>query len=460
MKRTYKVNEIASKIGKTRAAVMEWSNHFREFLPTIVVGRSIRYTEEAIEIFQIISKMKDDNKPLKLIREHLQDMRQKVYISLHKEEKPLLPTPTIMPDSNLPHGVNKSTFPPIEIKSNLLLSHETMELRNMVHLLTQKIEAHKASGNVKDHIDDLNQKVGVSSTAGGRFLSPIKDNSNSQFIQLTNEVTELRNIVHVLTERVTELFEQDISSEVASTIELLNRQFEGVSVEVTGLRNVIQIIQQKVTKVSEQDLKGEMLTAVTELLNQRYEGVSEDVNELRNMNLHTQKVTDKRYDAISEEVTELRSVIQMLAQKVTEVSEQDLKGEMLTTVTELLNQRYEGVSEHVNELRNMNLHTQEVADKRYDAISEEVTELRSVIQILAQKVGEMVEQDVSGEMHVREESLNRRMQNISEEVAGLGNLIQTTELLSRRYNDISEQLRTQQLLLDKIAKFLGYQVIK
>ena len=36
-----------------------------------------------------------------------------------------------------------------------------------------------------------------------------------------------------------------------------------------------------------------------------------------------------------------------LQQKVTEVSDRDLKGEVIAATTELLNQRYEGVSEDV-----------------------------------------------------------------------------------------------------------------
>ncbi len=118
MKRTYKITEIAGKIGKTRAAVVEWSNYFREFLPTKAVGGSLRYTEEAIEIFEIISKMSDANKSLKFIKEHLQEMRQKAIIALN-DEKTSPPTPTIVPSSNLPPSVNNL---------NLTSSYEQLQL--------------------------------------------------------------------------------------------------------------------------------------------------------------------------------------------------------------------------------------------------------------------------------------------------------------------------------------------
>lgn len=50
---------------------------------------------------------------------------------------------------------------------------------------------------------------------------------------------------------------------------------------------------------------------------------------------------------MSAEVTELRNVIQLLAQKINDDLEQDLRGEM-TATAELLNKRYDRLSEHIN----------------------------------------------------------------------------------------------------------------
>ncbi|MDF2647730.1 MAG: hypothetical protein K0Q73_3535, partial [Paenibacillus sp.] len=183
-----------------------------------------------------------------------------------------------------------------------------------------------------------------------------------------------------------------------------------------------QTVQQKVTEVSEQDLRGEILTATTELLNQRYEGFSEDVKNLRNeIHLKVQKVT------------ELQSVIQTVQQKVTEVSEQDLKGEILTVTTELLNQRYEGVSEDVKNLRN-EIHLK----------AQKVTELQNVIQTVQQKVTEVSEQDPTQKVSERLELEIR------------SEMLATAESLNNRYDDISQQLTSQQRLLEKISKMLGF----
>ncbi|UUZ86394.1 MerR family transcriptional regulator [Paenibacillus sp. P26] len=90
-KRTYKLTEIAGKLGITRSTLADWSNQFREFLPTITIGDSLRYTEEAIEIFEIISKMKHSHKSLSHIKDHLKDMRNKELAAVKEEEKPAAP---------------------------------------------------------------------------------------------------------------------------------------------------------------------------------------------------------------------------------------------------------------------------------------------------------------------------------------------------------------------------------
>ncbi|NQX70063.1 hypothetical protein HQN90_28405 [Paenibacillus alba] len=552
MKRTYKFTEIAGKIGKPRAAVMEWSNDFREFLPTKAIGGSLRYTEEAIEIFEIIAKLSDANKPLKWIKEHLREMRQKAANALH-DEKPLSPIPTVVPDSNLSPSADHSISPPVMNNSNLQLSKETVELSHMVQLLVQKIEANKSPMNGMGKVDDLNQKVGISSLASGGRLLPMLDQSMAQFAQLSNEVaelsniietlkskvievsglseevTELRNVIQILTHHIVNLFEQDTSSEVAATLAFLHREIEGAAVEVQGLKNVIETVQQKVVEVSERDLRGEILASTTELLNQRHESISMEIRNLHKGNyLHTQKVT------------ELQNVIEMVQQKVVEVSERDLRGEILASTTELLNQRHESISMEIRNLHKGNhLHTQKVTElqnvietvqqkvvevserdlrgeilasttellnQRHESIAMEirnlhkgnylhtqkVTELQNVIEMVQQKVVEVSERDLRGEILTSTtELVNQRYESISMEIRNLhkGNhlhtqkvtelqnvvetvqqkvaevserdlrgeiLASTTELVNQRYDEMSQQLISQQRLLDKIAKILGF----
>ncbi len=61
--------------------------------------------------------------------------------------------------------------------------------------------------------------------------------------------------------------------------------------------------------------------------------------------LTTLELLNRQIEGVSTEVTGLQNVIHIVQQKVTEASDQDLKGEILTAATELLNQRYKVVSD-------------------------------------------------------------------------------------------------------------------
>jgi DNA helicase TIP49 (TBP-interacting protein) len=86
-KTTYKLTEIAHKLRKMRTTVTDWSNQYREYLPTIVVNGSLRYTVEALGIFEIISKMRDANKTMKHIKDHLEEIRHTAVIEISENEK-------------------------------------------------------------------------------------------------------------------------------------------------------------------------------------------------------------------------------------------------------------------------------------------------------------------------------------------------------------------------------------
>lgn len=423
MKRSYKLTEIAGKIGKTRASVVEWSNHFREFLPIVAINGSLRYTEEAIEMFQAIAKMKDANKPLKFIKEQLQDMCDKDALPISKEIQhvpPAVPASTAAASSHLsPLTVNKS---------NSQFSNETIELRNSVQLLKQKIESNKTPEKLKDYTDNLNQKASIASIAAAKASSPVMDHSNFQFDLLTHKFTELSAIVHSLMQKVIKTPEQTSSEEnLITTVEALNTRYHTVSDNIADLRNEIQTLAQAQTQdqdqdqdqpeVSETDLRSEILSAATELLSPQFEGVSEEVQKLGN-----------RCDALAEEVTELNSVNQILVNKVAELIEQDIRSEIATTI-ELLHRQFEGASIKVKGLQN-------------------------VIQAVQQQVQEAAERDVKGELLIATtEMLNQQYEGVT------GDMKELKEDLDRKYDDLFQKMNAQQRLLDRIAEFLGYPVI-
>lgn len=421
MKRSYKLTEIAGKIGKTRASVVEWSNHFREFLPIVAVNGSLRYTEEAVEMFQAIAKMKETNKPLKFIKEQLQEMCDKGTLPPSKEIQPVSPA---APASTT--AAASSHLPPLTVnKSNSQFSNETIELRNSVQLLKQKIESNKTPEKLKDYADNLNQKANIASIAAAKASSPVMDHSNFQFDLLTHKFTELSAIVHSLMQKVIKTPEQTSSEEnLITTVEALNTRYHTVSDEIADLRNEIQTLAQAQTQnqdqdqveVSEADLKGEILSAAAELLNPQFEGVSEEVQKLGN-----------RCDALAEEVTELNSVNQILANKIAELIEQDIRSEVATTI-ELLHRQFEGASIKVKGLQN-------------------------VIQAVQQQVQEAAEQDVKGELLIATtELLNQQYEGVT------GDMKELKDELDSKYDDICQKMNAQQRLLDKIAEFLGYPV--
>lgn len=86
LKRSYSLVEIAERLRRPRTTLADWSRQFREFLPTVGSGRSLRYTEEAIEVFGLISKMKDSNEPPEYIREHLRGVVTEIVVPMTDDD--------------------------------------------------------------------------------------------------------------------------------------------------------------------------------------------------------------------------------------------------------------------------------------------------------------------------------------------------------------------------------------
>lgn len=86
-KRTYTLVDIADRLGRARTTLGDWARQFREFLPTVGSGRSMRYTEEAVEIFGLISKMKDANEPPEYIREQLRSMVTEIIVPMTDDDE-------------------------------------------------------------------------------------------------------------------------------------------------------------------------------------------------------------------------------------------------------------------------------------------------------------------------------------------------------------------------------------
>ena len=79
-KRTYSLAEIARKLKKAPTTVSTWRSQYKEFLPTIGHGKGRRYTEEALEIFALIAKMKSGQEPHERIVEVLREVASEIVV--------------------------------------------------------------------------------------------------------------------------------------------------------------------------------------------------------------------------------------------------------------------------------------------------------------------------------------------------------------------------------------------
>lgn len=86
--RTYTLADLARQLDRPRTTVKDWAELFREFLPTIGSGRTMRYKEECAEIFTVIAKMKDANEPNELIRQHLRRIVSEITVTTADDDEP------------------------------------------------------------------------------------------------------------------------------------------------------------------------------------------------------------------------------------------------------------------------------------------------------------------------------------------------------------------------------------
>ncbi|WP_010649850.1 MerR family transcriptional regulator [Oceanobacillus massiliensis] len=71
--RSYSLSDIARQLGRPRTTVQEWRNQFKQYLPTVsgTEGRTLRYDEKAVALFELIARMKDANEPPSMIEKAL-----------------------------------------------------------------------------------------------------------------------------------------------------------------------------------------------------------------------------------------------------------------------------------------------------------------------------------------------------------------------------------------------------
>lgn len=85
-RRTYSLVDVAEKLGRARTTVNEWSKNYRAFLDHVGAGRTLRYTEQALEVFGLIAKMKDASEPHEYICDQLREVLHNVPVEVKTKD--------------------------------------------------------------------------------------------------------------------------------------------------------------------------------------------------------------------------------------------------------------------------------------------------------------------------------------------------------------------------------------
>lgn len=145
IKRTYSLVDVSKRIGRPRTTLADWARQFEEFLPTVGSGRTTRYTEDALEVFGLISKMKDANEPSEYISEQLRSVVREIVVTIPKSD-----------DEGKPYLMQ--------------LSDEVDQLKQLVFMLTERIDKMTTDN------DDARREVAVMTEQLTERITDVSEN--------------------------------------------------------------------------------------------------------------------------------------------------------------------------------------------------------------------------------------------------------------------------------------------
>ncbi|PEM40194.1 DUF3967 domain-containing protein [Bacillus pseudomycoides] len=97
-RKTYSLADIARMLGKPRTTLQAWRDQFKLYLPTVAgtKGRTLRYEQEALELFKLIANMKDAQEPPEIIEQMLKQNVDYIVVEESDEDdeitKPIIQT--------------------------------------------------------------------------------------------------------------------------------------------------------------------------------------------------------------------------------------------------------------------------------------------------------------------------------------------------------------------------------
>ncbi|PFZ05914.1 DNA-binding protein [Bacillus pseudomycoides] len=97
-KKTYSLADMARMLGRPRTTLQAWRDQFKPYLPTVAgtKGRTLRYEQEALELFKLIANMKDAQEPPEIIEQMLKQNVDYIVVEESDEDdeitKPIIQT--------------------------------------------------------------------------------------------------------------------------------------------------------------------------------------------------------------------------------------------------------------------------------------------------------------------------------------------------------------------------------
>ena len=419
VKKTYKLSEIAAKLGKKRSTLAEWSNQFREFLPTSGSGTMLKYSEDTIEVFQIIAKMREMHKSYVNIKDYLKNRGQRAFIA----------------------SVDAPVLPQEDMEARAIKSDDRQPALSLI----EQVQDTAAIASLPETLPTALPLQTVTITSTDQTLlapeakSPIRAAAHllsSHFEGIASEMTEQRGIIQQLQQQAQTVLEQ-------------NAQLQGIASEVSELRSQIVQATQQLQTATEQIKLLQSMTADSIVLRGSIQQLKQQLLPVTEQLSQTQ--------GIAGEVSELRSGIVQLKQQLQPVKEQlSLTQDIAGEVSELRS----GVVQLKQQL-------QPVKDQLSltQGIAGEVSELRSGVVQLKQQLQPALEQiarlqGIAGEvseLRISIAHVNQRV-NAMQEQNSQGELMATAAEALTQYDRLKEQMIKQQGQINQMAKLLGWRM--
>ncbi|WP_410985563.1 DUF3967 domain-containing protein [Bacillus cereus] len=169
-KKTYSLADIARMLGRPRTTLQAWRDQFKPYLPTVAgtKGRTLRYEQEALELFKLIANMKDSQEPPEIIEQML---KQNVdYIVVEESDE----------DDEITKPIIQTMYESMKEVSIYFQEQKTMNME-----LLKRI----------DHLEQTNQILLNKIDEQQKNIDGKVNNRDQQLLEVIREIQETKKLV-------------------------------------------------------------------------------------------------------------------------------------------------------------------------------------------------------------------------------------------------------------------------